>query len=100
MSHDWLTPVLYNPYCGRLDGHDSHEWLGRDWQTGRRVVRECPGAPVVEGGNPVHCCDECGLGVRDEDMAPSCGAHRLHDVCMAFFFDCRECDLVQQEVCS
>lgn len=41
-----------SPYCGRLDDHDPHEWLGRDYYPGPQVIRECPGAPVIEGGNP------------------------------------------------
>jgi hypothetical protein len=46
-----------SPYCGRLDPHAAHEWLGQDWPNATslvapRIIRECPGRPVIEGGNP------------------------------------------------
>jgi hypothetical protein len=44
-------------------------------------------------------CDECAGGVDEADLAPSCGAHRLHQWC-APWFRCRECEYVRVEVCS
>jgi len=37
-------------------------------------------------------CDECADHVEDDDLAPSCGAHRLHIACAASF-SCHWCDL-------
>lgn len=46
-------------------------------------------------------CDECGLSIfLDDDLAPSCGAHRLHTDCAPWFFGCQECDAYRREVCS
>jgi hypothetical protein len=39
-------------------------------------------------------CDECARLVGPEDAAPSCGAHRLHIECAAWFI-CRQCTLEQ-----
>ena len=40
-------------YCGRLDPHPPHEWLGRDrYPSTPHIIRECPGRPEIEGGNP------------------------------------------------
>lgn len=36
-------------------------------------------------------CDECGNDIDPTDLAPSCGAHRLHLDCRSHF-DCRWCD--------
>ena len=43
------------------------------------------------------CCDECALIVHEDDGAPSCGAHRLHQWCSAYF-SCRQCDYYRNEV--
>lgn len=36
-------------------------------------------------------CDECAEPIYETDLAPSCGAHRLHLGCRGHF-DCRWCD--------
>lgn len=40
---------------------------------------------------PEVVCDECAEPIDETDLAPSCGAHRLHLGCRGHF-DCRYCD--------
>jgi hypothetical protein len=50
-----------SPYCGRIDQHAPHGWLGMDWDGDEhhtlgavpRIARKCPGWPLIEGGSPV-----------------------------------------------
>jgi hypothetical protein len=40
---------------------------------------------------PAEDCDECGELIDTLELAPSCGAHRLHLGCRGHF-DCRYCN--------
>lgn len=45
-------------------------------------------------------CDECGDPIDDTDLAPSCGAHRLHLGACRDWFSCRHCDIEWEEATS
>lgn len=43
-------------------------------------------------------CDECTQPVSEDDAAPTCGAHRLHQGCAAWFRPCRDCTAIWEEL--
>ena len=89
-----------SPYCGRLDPHAAHEWLGRKHTPAREViVRDCPGQPVIEGGNPA-AIRWPGVGGEDRDCE-GCGkrVHLPHDpACSHGHVVCDGCEIA--EVCG